>query len=189
MTKLLFLSDNQDLKKQIASYATEIEFVEENPDIILIDDDEEKVLKYKNYPIILLTNKTFEAENIITIKKPFSLKVFFEKLFSAQKIFENNSSFFLKWNNFKLFINKKELLNTKLKVSFKLTEKEVEVLKYFYKNKEKFISKKELLENVWGYNPEMSTHTTETHIYRLRQKVEPTSESLIETLDGEYKLV
>ena len=64
------------------------------------------------------------------------------------------------------------------------------VIKYLYKTKDHIVSKNELLQEVWGYSPEVSTHTIETHIYRLRQKVEQGDEEslLILTEEGGYKL-
>ena len=72
----------------------------------------------------------------------------------------------------------------------KLTEKEVAILKYLYKSPERIVTKNELLQEVWGYAPEVTTHTIETHIYRLRQKVEHENPEaqLIITLDGGYRL-
>ena len=76
------------------------------------------------------------------------------------------------------------------KSALKKTEKEVAIIKYLYKAKDKIVSKNELLQEVWGYSPDVSTHTIETHIYRLRQKVEHENPDaqLIMTEDGGYKL-
>ena len=84
----------------------------------------------------------------------------------------------------------KEIINLNNGKIIKLTEKEVAVIKYLYKTKDHIVSKNELLQEVWGYNPEVSTHTIETHIYRLRQKVEQGDEEslLILTEEGGYKL-
>ena len=64
------------------------------------------------------------------------------------------------------------------------------VIKYLYKSKDKIVSKNDLLQDVWDYNAEVTTHTIETHIYRLRQKVEhDTPEAQLNmTEDGGYKL-
>ena len=71
----------------------------------------------------------------------------------------------------------------------KLTEKEVTILKYLYNNTPRTVSKEELLENVWGYSVEMTTHTIETHIYRLRQKIEQYGGSqVIITENNGYRL-
>ena len=85
---------------------------------------------------------------------------------------------------------KKDIYNQRNKEVIKLTEKEVAIIKYLYRNKDKIVGKNELLQEVWGYSPDVTTHTIETHIYRLRQKVEHEDESaqLIKTEDGGYKL-
>jgi DNA-binding response OmpR family regulator len=60
--------------------------------------------------------------------------------------------------------------NNNLKIS--LSEKETCVLKRLYRSGNEGISKDRLLLEIWGYNPTAETHTVETHIYRLRQKIE-----------------
>jgi len=54
----------------------------------------------------------------------------------------------------------------------RLTEKEIHLLKYLYTHRNTEIKRSLLLEDVWGYGDAMDTHTLETHIYRLRQKIE-----------------
>ena len=73
----------------------------------------------------------------------------------------------------------------------RLTEKETSILKYLYRADEKVITRNTLLEEVWGYNSGVTTHTLETHIYRLRQKIEkdPSNAVLLVTESGGYKLV
>ena len=73
--------------------------------------------------------------------------------------------------------------------TIKLTEREVDILKYLYQNSDVISSKENLLENVWGYSADVTTHTIETHIYRLRQKVEEEGGSqLIITENNGYRL-
>ncbi len=73
----------------------------------------------------------------------------------------------------------------------RLTEKETSILKYLYRAGEKAITRDVLLHEVWGYNAGVTTHTLETHIYRLRQKIErdPSNSELLITEGGGYKLV
>ena len=73
----------------------------------------------------------------------------------------------------------------------RLTEKETAIMKYLYRAEQKIIGRDELLEQVWGYNSGVTTHTLETHIYRLRQKIEidPSNARLLVTEGGGYKLV
>ena len=74
---------------------------------------------------------------------------------------------------------------------FKLTDKETKILEYLYKEQGKLISKEIMLRKVWRYKDEVSTHTLETHIYRLRKKIEanPKTPKIILTHIGGYKLV
>jgi DNA-binding response OmpR family regulator len=73
----------------------------------------------------------------------------------------------------------------------RLTEKETAILKFLYRAGERPISRDVLLHEVWGYNSGVTTHTLETHIYRLRQKIEkdPSTAELLVTEAGGYKLV
>jgi DNA-binding response OmpR family regulator len=73
----------------------------------------------------------------------------------------------------------------------RLTEKETSILKYLYRAGERVVTRDVLLHEVWGYNAGVTTHTLETHIYRLRQKIEkdPSQAELLITETGGYKLV
>ena len=72
----------------------------------------------------------------------------------------------------------------------RLTEKETAILKYLYRTGKKCVSRETLLDEVWGYNAGVTTHTLETHVYRLRQKIEtdPQNASLLITEPGGYRL-
>ena len=73
----------------------------------------------------------------------------------------------------------------------RLTEKETSILKYLYRAGERVVTRDVLLHEVWGYNAGVTTHTLETHIYRLRQKIEkdPSQAEILITETGGYKLV
>jgi len=72
----------------------------------------------------------------------------------------------------------------------RLTEKETNILKYLYRSGET-VPRETLLHEVWGYNPAVTTHTLETHIYRLRQKIEtnPGQARILVTESGGYRLM
>ena len=74
----------------------------------------------------------------------------------------------LKINNYIIDLNSREMLLNNLKL--KLTEKETNTIIYLSK-KNKAVSVDELQEDVWSYQPDIETHTVETHIYRLRKKI------------------
>ena len=67
--------------------------------------------------------------------------------------------------------NKKILVNLNTEVTLHLTEKENSLLNYFYNNKHLKLNKNDLLTNIWGVTEEINTHTLETHMYRLKQKL------------------
>ena len=75
--------------------------------------------------------------------------------------------------------------------AIRLTEKETAILKYLYRAGQRAISRETLLGEVWGYNAGVTTHTLETHIYRLRQKIEkdPSKAAILVTDQGGYRLV
>ena len=84
-----------------------------------------------------------------------------------------------------------KLLLNEAGAKVRLTEKETSILKYLYRAGEKVVTRDVLLHEVWGYNAGVTTHTLETHIYRLRQKIEkdPSNSELLVTEMGGYKLV
>ena len=73
----------------------------------------------------------------------------------------------------------------------RLTEKETAILKYLYRAGDKVVGRDVLLDEVWGYNTAVATHTLETHIYRLRQKIEtdPSNAQILVTETGGYRLI
>ena len=73
----------------------------------------------------------------------------------------------------------------------RLTEKETAILKYLYRAGDKVVGRDVLLGEVWGYNAGVTTHTLETHVYRLRQKIEadPSNAQILVTEPGGYRLV
>jgi len=207
MPDILLFSDNsgfaEDLAGQINLYTPEFTLYRgadgtRNFDVYILDEKSELVnqLRQEHHkaPILLLEkadsgNETF-SETDMVIYKPFSLNNFLNKLRSCINKFENTSNGYLFFNRYELHPAAKEIVNLRNNEVVKLTEKEVAVLKYLYKSKDRTVTKTDLLRDVWDYNEEVTTHTIETHIYRLRQKVEHDNNEaqLIMTEDGGYKL-
>ena len=73
----------------------------------------------------------------------------------------------------------------------RLTEKETAILKYLYRAGDRVVGRDVLLGEVWDYNAGVTTHTLETHVYRLRQKIErdPSQAEILVTEPGGYRLV
>jgi DNA-binding response OmpR family regulator len=84
-----------------------------------------------------------------------------------------------------------KLIVTEKGSKLKLTEKEAAILRFLYRSNGHSVARKVLLQEVWGYNASVSTHTLETHIYRLRQKIETGAEAtkMIVTDQGGYRLI
>jgi DNA-binding winged helix-turn-helix (wHTH) protein len=82
------------------------------------------------------------------------------------------------------------LLDDEGEEAARLTEKEVSLLRTLAEAGPGGVSRAALLEKVWGYRDDLDTHTLETHIYRLRQKLEtdPESPRLLLTLESGYAL-
>lgn len=84
----------------------------------------------------------------------------------------------------------RQLLDQGANRRIRLTEKETAVLRHLYRAAGKPVGRKALLREVWGYSPNVTTHTVETHIYRLRRKIEPDASriTLLVNEDGGYRL-
>ena len=85
----------------------------------------------------------------------------------------------------------KMLVEEAARKKIRLTEKEAAILKYLYRAGERSVGRETLLGEVWGYNAGVTTHTLETHVYRLRQKIEkdPSGAEILVTEQGGYRLV
>lgn len=198
MAHILFISDNEDfaedLKAQILRFAPDFSFVENAPDLLLIDENSECCnelrQKYPTIPLIFLSAENKENDILnIYVKKPFSLMSFLDVLRAANNNLDNSADGYLTFNDYELRPNLREIIDIQSGDVIKLTEREIDILKYLYKNQGHYVSKSDLQRNVWKYNEEVATHTIETHIYRLRQKVEQKGgRRLIITENGGYML-
>ncbi|MBI2707054.1 MAG: winged helix-turn-helix domain-containing protein [Proteobacteria bacterium] len=81
----------------------------------------------------------------------------------------------LSFSSFSLDLRERILKNVKTQKVHRLTGKECQLLRFFHQNKGQELSKDTLLKEIWEYHPDAATHTLETHIYRLRQKLEDDS--------------
>jgi DNA-binding response OmpR family regulator len=105
------------------------------------------------------------------ITKPFKLAVLLARIRASLRQHESSEEAVFKLGSFS-FQPSSKLLLTKDGKKIRLTDKETAILRYLYKNSQSPIARETLLAEVWGYNSGVTTHTLETHIYRLRQKIE-----------------
>ena len=149
-------------------------------------------------PIIILTGsdddtdvvRGLEAGANDYIAKPFRLAVLLARLRRQLSSFENSEDAVFPIGPY-MFRPAAKLLEERTKNKrIRLTEKEAAILKYLYRAGKKSIARQVLLNEVWGYNAAVTTHTLETHIYRLRQKIEPdpANARLLLTEAGGYRL-
>ncbi len=118
----------------------------------------------------LVNNSTFNNLNIIVLEKPFRFRTLLKKLEYLQ-FTRNKRNKIILIKHIEFLPNKKTLFNSKTKITIHLTEKENHLLHYLYDNRNEELTKNDLLINIWGIKKEINTHTLETHIYRLKQKL------------------
>ena len=149
-------------------------------------------------PVIMLTGHDSESDTILGLEagandyvtKPFRFAVLLARIRAQLRQHEQSEDAVFTIGRYTFRPSAKMLIDDKGQ-KIRLTEKETAILKFLYRAGEKVITRDVLLHEVWGYNSGVTTHTLETHIYRLRQKIErdPSKAELLVTEAGGYKLV
>ena len=159
-----------------------------------------RLLRKNNFkhPVIMLTAQASDADTILGLEsgandyvtKPFRFAVLLARIRAQLRQHEHSEEAVFSIGEY-TFQPAAKLLLDKKGGKVRLTEKETAILKYLYRAGEKVITRDVLLHEVWGYNASVTTHTLETHIYRLRQKIErdPSRAELLSTEAGGYKLI
>ena len=134
-------------------------------------------------------NAYINENNIIYLIKPFKLNTLFNYIIDILNNEENNKTIIYLMEHLIFYPVKKIIYNDKKETKEHLTEKETDLLEYLIKNKNSEILKKNLLISVWGIDKNINTHTLETHLYRLRQKlykIEPNLTFSLINQNGKY---
>jgi DNA-binding response OmpR family regulator len=149
-------------------------------------------------PIIMLTGSDDEVDVVRGldagandyIAKPFRLAELLARLRAQVRIFENSEDAVFTIGPYTFRPSAKLLQEPVKNRRIRLTEKEAAILKFLYRAGTRPVARQVLLNEVWGYNANVTTHTLETHIYRLRQKIEPDpgNARLLVTEGGGYRL-
>lgn len=154
-------------------------------------------------PIVMLTGNDGEAHEILGLNsgandyvtKPFRFGVLLARLRAHLRSFEQSEDALFQIGPYVFKPAAKRLTPPQVEGErpvrdIRLTEKETNILKYLYRAGGKAVAREELLHEVWGYNSGVTTHTLETHVYRLRQKIEPQkgTATLLVTEPGGYRL-
>lgn len=148
-------------------------------------------------PIVMLTGQSTDADTILGldsgandyVTKPFKFSVLLARVRAHLRSFEQSEDAIFQVGPYEFRPSNKLLTDSEGR-KIRLTEKETNILKYLYRSSGKAVTREELLSEVWGYNATVTTHTLETHVYRLRQKIEPdpANSSLLLTETGGYRL-
>ena len=180
----------------------------EHVDLLLLDvglpdmDGRElcKVVRRNGFkgPVVMLTGQASDSDTILGldagandyIAKPFKFGVLLARLRAQLRQHEQSEDAVFTIGRF-TFKPASKLLVDEKGSKIRLTEKETSILKYLFRAGEKVVTRDVLPHEVWGYNAGVTTHTLETHIYRLRQKIEkdPANAEMLITETGGYKLV
>ncbi|MCA3561718.1 MAG: response regulator transcription factor [Aestuariivirga sp.] len=178
------------------------------PDLVILDvnlpdmDGREacKIIRKNGYrgPVILLTAEASEAGIILGldsgandyVTKPFRFAVLLARIRAHLRQHEHSEDATFKVGPYTFKPSAKLLLGAGDR-KIRLTEKETAIIKFLLRSSEQTIGRDVLLQEVWGYNGGVTTHTLETHVYRLRQKMErdPSRAEILITEGGGYKLV
>jgi len=150
-------------------------------------------------PILMLTAMDSDADQILGLEsgandyvsKPFRLGVLLARLRAQLRQHEHSGDAVLTIGPYAFQPAAKLLVHGQSGRKVRLTEKESQILRYLYRAGERAVPRDTLLGEVWGYNAGVTTHTLETHVYRLRQKIEenPSQAALLITEPGGYRLV
>ncbi|QND48690.1 response regulator transcription factor [Rhizobium lusitanum] len=149
-------------------------------------------------PIIMLTGHDTDSDTILGLEagandyvtKPFRFAVLLARIRAQLRQHEQSEDATFTVGRY-LFKPSQKLLTTEDGQKIRLTEKEAAIIRYLYRADQKVVTRDILLEEVWGYNSGVTTHTLETHVYRLRQKIErdPSNAEILVTENGGYKII
>jgi DNA-binding response OmpR family regulator len=131
-------------------------------------------------PIIMLTGLGSESDIVRGlgagaddyVSKPFRCNELVARLRAHLRAFENSENAVLMVGDYIFDPANRLLLDPAKKCRIRLTTKETQLLKYLHSSGGGPVAREKLLDQVWGYNPTMATHTLATHIYKLRRKIE-----------------
>jgi DNA-binding response OmpR family regulator len=181
---------------------------QESPDLVIMDvglpdmDGRQAVLHLRNEgfknPVIILTGHTSDEDAVVGLDagandyvlKPFRYAVLLARIRAHLRQHEASDDAVFQIGTYVFKPSSKHLVNEK-GGKLRLTEKETAILKFLYRANSGVVTRDVLLREVWGYNANVTTQTLETHIYRLRQKIEkdPANAQLLVTDSGGYKLI
>jgi DNA-binding response OmpR family regulator len=149
-------------------------------------------------PIIILTAADTDDDTIQGlgagandyVTKPFRLGVLLARVRAQMRHHEQSDDAVFLIGPYRFQPATKMLVDRATERKVRLTEKETGILKFLYRAGDRVVARDVLLHEVWGYSAQVTTHTLETHIYRLRRKIEPDpgQATILVTEEGGYRL-
>lgn len=149
-------------------------------------------------PVLMLTGADTDADTILGldsgandyVTKPFKFPVLLARIRAQLRQHQESESATFNIGPYLFAPINKDLTIEADNLKIRLTEKETAILKFLLRANGKPVKREQLLGEVWGYNAGVTTHTLETHIYRLRQKIEIKSSGskIINTETGGYSI-
>ena len=149
-------------------------------------------------PVLMLTGHDGDSDTILGldagandyVTKPFKFPVLLARMRAQLRQHEQSEDAIFTLGPY-TFKPAMKMLITEDERKIRLTEKETNILKFLYRSTEGVVPRDILLHEVWGYNAGVTTHTLETHSYRLRQKIEPDPSNVrvLVTESGGYRLM
>ncbi len=141
-------------------------------------------------PVLVLGGKGELVDGVEHLALPARFSAMIARMRGAIRSFEAREDPWITIGAYRLMVGSKTLVDPDGKAE-KLTDKEADILRFMHRAGGELVARDVLLTQIWGYNEHVSTHTLETHIYRLRQKIErdPANAELLVTEAGGYRLV
>ena len=152
----------------------------------------------RRMPVIMLTGADAEQDVVSGldagandyIAKPFRINELMARVRAQLRVFDTSEDAVFTIGPYVFRPSAKLLMEPTRNRKIRLTDKECAILKFLHRAGGRPVARQILLNEVWGYNSAVTTHTLETHIYRLRQKIEPDPSHLrlLLTEHGGYRL-
>ena len=150
-------------------------------------------------PIVILSRTNTDEDTILAldagandyVTKPFRVNVLMARLRARIREAEQSEHAVFQIGHYSFRPLDKSMQNNRNEQKIRLTEKETAIVKFLYLASNAVVSRDTLLGEVWGYNAGVTTHTLETHVYRLRQKIEedPSNAMILVTEPTGYRIV
>ncbi|MFW5680591.1 MAG: response regulator transcription factor [Pseudomonadota bacterium] len=208
LAEQLHLHEQLDIREAADGRTGLAKATEQHVDLVLLDvglpdtdgRDLCKLMRKRGVkaPVIMLTAHDTDADAILGldsgandyVTKPFRLAVLLARIRAQLRQFDQSDDATFRVGPYGFRPATKMLVDEARNRKVHLTEKEAAIVKYLYRVGDRAVPRHVLLDEVWGYNAGVTTHTLETHVYRLRQKIEPNPEtpSILVTEPGGYRL-